>query len=155
MSTRDTPHLAAIYVCSEPATPMLSLTQVDAVAGRGLRGDRYYEGTGTFSHLEGSGRALTLIESEVLDALEREHGIQLSPAETRRNLLTVGVRLNELVGQEFRVGEVRLKGMRLAEPCAHLEQLTQPGVLKALVGLGGLRAEILNSRRLRVGDIIE
>jgi MOSC domain-containing protein YiiM len=78
----------------------------------------------------------------------------LDPVETRRNLLTSGVALNDLVGKEFQIGAVRLKGVRLAEPCNHLERLTQPGVLKGLVHRAGLRADILDEGVLRVGDAI-
>ncbi len=90
----------------------------------------------------------------MLNLLEREHGIRLEPTETRRNLLTAGVPLNDLVGQVFQVGAVRMRGVRLAEPCSHLERLTQSGVLKGLVHRAGLRADILDEGVLRVGDTI-
>ena len=97
---------------------------------------------------------MTLVASEVLSLLEREHGIRLDPAETRRNLLTSGVTLNDLVGKVFQVGAIRMRGVRLAEPCDHLERLTQSGVLKGLVHRAGLRADILDEGVLRVGDEI-
>jgi len=97
---------------------------------------------------------VTLVATEMLSLLEREHGIRLDPADTRRNLLTSGVTLNDLVGKIFQVGGVRMRGVRLAEPCDHLERLTRPGVLKGLVHRAGLRADILDEGVLRVGDDI-
>ena len=122
--------------------------------GKGLEGDRYFRGEGSFSKNPGGGREVTLVASEMLSLLEREHGIRLDPAETRRNLLTSGVTLNDLVGKIFQVGGVRMRGVRLAEPCDHLERLTRPGVLKGLVHRAGLRADILDEGVLRVGDEI-
>ena len=133
---------------------MESVPEVRAVPGKGLEGDRYFRGEGSFSKIPGGGREVTLVASEVLSLLEREHGIRLDPAETRRNLITSGVTLNDLVGKVFQVGGVRMRGVRLAEPCDHLERLTQPGVLKGLVHRAGLRADILDEGVLRVGDEI-
>ena len=115
-----------------------SVERVRALAGRGLEGDRYAAGIGTFSERPGK-RDVTLIESETLEAYTRESGQKLSAAEARRNLLTQGVRLNDLVGCEFQVGTVRLRGLRLSEPCTHLMRLTHPGTLRGLVHRGGLR----------------
>ena len=97
---------------------------------------------------------MTLIASEMLDLYARERGTLLEPADARRNLVTRGVSLNDLVGKIFRVGDVRLKGVRLAEPCKHLERLTHRGVAKGLVHRGGLRADVLDEGVLRVGDDI-
>ena len=133
---------------------MESVPEVRAVPGKGLEGDRYFRGEGSFSKNPGGGREVTLVASEVLSLLEREHGIRLDPAETRRNLITSGVTLNDLVGKVFQVGGIRMRGVRLAEPCDHLERLTQPGVLKGLVHRAGLRADILDEGVLRVGDEI-
>jgi MOSC domain-containing protein YiiM len=124
---------------------------VRAVPGRGLEGDRYFAGIGTFSSAPSvGGRDVTLIEIESVDAL----GMTLSAADTRRNVVTSGVPLNHLVNREFRVGTVLMRGTRLCEPCAHLEQLTQPGVLKELIHRGGLRAQILSEGVIRAGDTV-
>ena len=146
--------LIAIQIARQAEGPLESVPEVRAVPGKGLEGDRYFRGEGSFSKNPGGGRQVTLVASEVLDLLEREHGIMLDPIETRRNLLTSGVALNELVGRTFQVGAVRMLGVRLAEPCEHLERLTQPGVLKGLVHRAGLRADILDEGVLRVGDAI-
>lgn len=121
---------------------------VEALAGRGLRGDCNLAPHPT----ERDGRDLTLIEAEALAALAAETGIELSHEQTRRNVLTSGVRLNDLVGRRFRIGAAECVGVMLNEPCAHLEQLTEPGVLKGLVHRGGLRANILSNGRIEVGD---
>jgi MOSC domain-containing protein YiiM len=95
-----------------------------------------------------------LIELESLEAVAREEGLQLAAGDSRRNIVTQGVPLNHLVGREFRVGQVTLRGVRLCEPCQHLAGLTQARVLPALIHRGGLRAEIINEGDIRVGDII-
>lgn len=122
-----------------------------AVPGRGIEGDRYFQSEGD---PEPDGEDLTLVATEALEALEREHGIALTAAETRRNIATRGVDLNALVGRRFRVGELECEGVELCEPCNHLEGLTMPGVLKGLVHRGGLRAAILRPGEIAVGDAI-
>jgi MOSC domain-containing protein YiiM len=146
--------LVAIQIAREASGRLESLGEVRAVPGKGLEGDRYFAGQGSFSKTPGTGREVTLIARETLGLLEREHGIHLSLSDTRRNLVTEGVSLNDLVGKVFQVGSVRMKGVRLAEPCDHLERLTKPGVLKGLVHRAGLRAELLDEGVLRVGDPI-
>jgi MOSC domain-containing protein YiiM len=146
--------LLSIYIAGEAAGPMTSLPSVRVVPGRGLETDRYARGEGTFSKVAGGGREVTLIASEMIELYARDNGRTLDPGETRRNLVTRGVSLNDLVGKIFRVGDVRLKGVRLAEPCEHLERLTHAGVKKGLVHRGGLRADVLDAGVLRVGDDI-
>ncbi|MHB1838072.1 MAG: MOSC domain-containing protein [Solirubrobacteraceae bacterium] len=144
----------AIFVAPTAEAPMRALDQAQAIAGHGLEGDRYADGRGTFSVPGGRGNELTLIAAEVLDALALPDGRPLSGAQTRRNLLTRGVDLNALVGRRFRIGELELIGRRRCEPCAHLQRLTRPGVLRALVHRGGLRADLLSSGTLQVGDAV-
>jgi MOSC domain-containing protein YiiM len=126
---------------------------VELRAGRGIVGDRYFDGTGTFSASEKHGQQLTLIEAEVLDAL-RDDDLHLSPVDVRRNIVTRGIDLNALVGQEFQVGTARCIGRRLCEPCSHLQRLTGAALLRAMVHRGGLRADILQSGSVEVGDAI-
>lgn len=147
--------MAAIHVAPAKGEPMVSVPEVLAVEGRGIEGDRYFLGTGQYSAKPGPHRQITLIEAEALEALRGELGIELSPAESRRNLLTEGVPLNHLVGREFRAGGTRLLGIKLCEPCAYLEGRTKNGVLSGLVHRGGLRAQILSTGRIRVGDPVE
>ncbi|MBI5836700.1 MAG: MOSC domain-containing protein [Candidatus Eisenbacteria bacterium] len=129
--------------------------EVTAVPGRGLEGDRYHAGVGTYSRKMEPAREVTLVETEALDALEREYGYRLAPGASRRNIETRGVPLNHLVGREFRVGAARLRGIRLCEPCSHLAALTDARAHKGLVHRGGLRAQVLEGGAIRVGDALE
>lgn len=146
-------HLIGIHVCAHAGERLQSLSQVRVIPGRGLAGDRYSASIGTFSDRPGK-RDVTLIESEVLENYRLETGNELTAPESRRNLLTRGVRLNALVGHEFQVGRVRMRGLRLSEPCTHLMRLTHPETLRGLVHRGGLIAEILSEGELAVGDRI-
>ena len=134
---------------------MASLAGVRAIAGRGLEGDRYFEGGGTFSP---SPRKpdfeLTLIEWEKVDAFARESGLPFTTAHARRNLVTEGVDLNALAGREFRIGGALIRGIRLCEPCNYLAKTSFPETLRGLVHKGGLRAQIVESGTIRVGDSI-
>ena len=128
----------------------------ETITNRGLLGDRYYHKTGTYSDVEpkSPGRELTLIELEVLEQLELDYGITLSGAEARRNIVTQGIFLNDLVGKRFQIGAVVCEGIRLCHPCKLLEKLTGKQVLRPLVDRGGLRADILTNGTIRVGDSI-
>lgn len=137
--------LVGIYIAEAEGAPMLSREEVRAVAGRGLEGDRYFGQ---------DKKQVTLIEREALEALARDYKLELPLHGSRRNLLTEGVPLNHLVGREFTVGTVRMRGLKLAEPCAYLEKLSGLPVMKGLVHRGGLRAEILTEGVLRIGDAI-
>ncbi len=144
--------VVAIYITPRGGAPMVEVSTVRAVPGKGLEGDRYADGLGTYSAQPGTGREVTLIEVETIESLAREYDVEMGPAETRRNLVTLGLPLNHLVGREFRVGDVTLRGTRLCEPCNHLETLTRPGVRRGLIHRGGLRAEIINGGVIRAGD---
>jgi MOSC domain-containing protein YiiM len=126
-----------------------------AVPGRGLEGDRYFARSGTYSAKEGADREITLIESEALEALQRDYGIALEAKETRRNVATRGVPLNHLVGRQFRVGDVTLLGLRLCEPCGYMEEFSGKPVRAGLVHRAGLRAQVLTEGWIRVGDAVE
>lgn len=146
----------AVFTAPAEGAPMVAHEAVEALAGKGLAGDRYAIEAGTYSgrRLEDAQRAITLFEQETLDHLAAEHGIVLAPHETRRNLLVEGVRVNDLVGVTFTVGAVTLHGVDLAHPCSYLQELTQPGVLRALQDRGGLRCEILTDGTIAVGDAV-
>ena len=144
--------VVSIHIAPAAGAPMQSVARVNARAGQGLEGDRYYSGAGTFSAQPGTGREVTLIELEAIEALERDYQIAVDAGLARRNLVMRGVALNHLVDREFKVGEVRLRGTRLCEPCSHLEKLTRKGTLRGLVHRGGLRAEIIAGGVIRAGD---
>jgi len=125
--------------------------QVEIVAGQGPRGDRKFAP----KPMRRKGKDLTLIEAEALEGLRTHTGIELSHEESRRNVLTRGIRLNDLVGRRFRVGEVECEGVVLNEPCTHLESITYPGVQDGLENRGGLRANVLQGGTISVGDEVE
>ncbi len=114
-------HVVSLHIAKQAAANMQSVAAVTAIAGRGLEGDRYCNRTGTYSTDPGSGREVTLIESEAIEALAREYDVQLPPSLARRNVVTRDLALNHLVGETFAVGAVVLRGMRLCEPCLHLD----------------------------------
>jgi MOSC domain-containing protein YiiM len=146
--------VVSIHIAANAGTPMASPHSAEAVAGRGLDGDRYFAGNGYWSTHPGRGREVTLIEMEAITALREEKQLVIAPEAARRNIVTRGVPLNHLVGREFQVGGVRLFGVRLCEPCDYLEGLTTKGVLTGLLHRGGLRAEIVSGGTIRVGDVI-
>jgi MOSC domain-containing protein YiiM len=125
--------------------------RVRAIPGRGLDGDRhFYDAPGTQTERD---RELTLIAVEALDALGAEHGIELAAADSRRNLATRGIDLNQLEGRRFRVGDVECEGIELCEPCRRLERLTRrQGLIRGLLHRGGLRSAILTEGEIAVGD---
>lgn len=143
-----------ISLAAEAEGPMTVAPSAEAVAGRGLRGDRYERGAGTFSDPGGRGYDLTLVEAEALERLAAD-GVELAPADARRNLVVRGINLDGLIGKLFRVGAVECFGQRRCEPCAHLERLTRPGVLRGLAHRGGLRADVLSGGEIRAGDRVE
>jgi MOSC domain-containing protein YiiM len=122
--------------------------RLELVAGQGPRGDRKFAPKA----MGRKGKDLTLIEAEALEALREETGIDLTHQESRRNVLTRGIRLNDLVGRRFIVGEVECEGVVLNEPCSHLEGLTYAGVQDGLMNRGGLRANVLRGGTIAVGD---
>ena len=142
-----------IYLAAEHEAPTEPVERVRVAPGRGPAGDRYYR-TGEPNE-PGVGRDLTLIEAEAIEGLASENGIELDLGEARRNVVTRGIGLNDLVGKPFRLGAVRCVGIELNEPCRHLESLTKPGVLRGLVGRGGLRADVVSGGEIAVGDPVE
>jgi MOSC domain-containing protein YiiM len=149
------PSVEQILIATSPTIPMASRSEVRAVPGKGLEGDRYFVGAGTFSpNPQKPDFEITLIEKEKVEAFARDSGLPFTAADARRNIVTQGVDLNALVGKEFSVGPVRLRGIRLCEPCSHLAKASFPETLKGLAHKGGLRAQILSEGSIRRGDSI-
>ncbi len=145
----------SIYTAPRAKAPMRALESVTAVAGKGLEGDRYFNGEGTFSDtVESPSYEVTLIEAEMVEALNARSEVVLAPHDFRRNLLTKGVNLNTLVGKTFRVGDVTLRGTRLCNPCHHLATIVHKDVLQ-MVHQAGLRAGIVSGGTIHVGDPIQ
>jgi MOSC domain-containing protein YiiM len=147
-------HVEHIHIAPEESAPVRPVTEIEAVMGVGLIGDRYANHTGHWTDSD-VGREVTLVEAESLEMLARDHGIELAPGGTRRNITTRGVALNELVGQEFRVGDVLMRGVKLCEPCEHLMSLVGKPILRPLTHRAGLRAQLLNSGIIHTGDRVE
>ena len=144
----------SIHIAAAAGAPMQALESARAIAGQGLEGDRYFTKVGTYSNTPGAARDVTLIESEAMEQVNAKLGTRFAPSDMRRNIVTRGVALNHLVGQDFRVGEVQLRGERLCQPCSYLETLTQVGIKAAMQHRAGLRAEILIGGTIRAGDEI-
>ena len=147
--------VVALFIAPEAGAPMQAVEAARAVPGRGLEGDRYFEARGSFSRWPGPHRDVTLIAEEALAEMAREAGVTLAPEASRRNVLVRGVPLNDLIKQTFAVGEVRMEGLRLCQPCKYLARISGvPSVLPGLIKRGGLRARILDEGVIHVGDTI-
>jgi MOSC domain-containing protein YiiM len=146
--------IEAIHLAEAAAGPMRAVARARAIAGVGLEGDRYATGTGTYSPDPRTDRHLTLIEAEEIESLAERDGILLEPGETRRNVTTRGIRLNDLVGRRFRVGGIECQATRLCEPCQGLTDHIGKPVLKPLAHRAGLRALILTNGEIALGDEI-
>jgi MOSC domain-containing protein YiiM len=152
--------LLHIHVAPAASYEMEELLEAECVPGRGIVGDRYFLGRGTYSP-KPDVREVTLIEQEALDALSRndpplqDGPLTIEPHEHRRNLTVVGVPLNHLVGRRFRVGEVVLRGGRLNFPCKYLGELLGKPVFLPLYNRSGLNCGIERGGKIRQGDPIE
>jgi hypothetical protein len=146
-----------VHVAGEAGGHPEARDAAEAVAGKGLRGDRYFDDAGTFSDSDREVRRdVTLIEAEALDAVESDYDITLEPGIHRRNVTVRGVPLNHLVDRRFRVGDAVLEGVELCEPCSYLERkLAAEGVREALVHRGGLRCAVIESGEVAVGAAVE
>jgi len=140
-----------IFVASKRGAPMSAQQSVDALAETGLTGDRYFEAKNRRS----LDYQVTFIELENIEAFTQATGLPLTPDMPRRNIITSGIRLNELCGKRFMVGRARFEGLELCEPCSLFAKRTHREVLRFFVGKGGLRARIVSGGEIRVGDAIE
>jgi MOSC domain-containing protein YiiM len=152
-----TSKIVAIFATAESGGTLFAVPTASLETGKGLVGDRYYRGSGTFSEKLKSSQdwEITLIESEEIERFNSLENTAFSPGEFRRNVVTSGVRLNDLVGCRFSVGATVLEGIRLCEPCAYLAKFIGPTSLKTMAHRAGLRARILSGGLVRPGDHIE
>ena len=147
--------IKAIFTASENLGGQRQVPEIDLVAGKGIKGDR------NFDRSQWPGQNITFIELEEINAFNQRFSQQISLSDTRRNVITEGVRLNDLVGQIFRIGDVSFKGVELCEPCSTLGALLQndsvskKAVVKAFTHKAGLRADILSDGQISVGMQIE
>lgn len=145
--------VAAIFIAPNSADEMISLARVRAFADRGLEGDRFFRDS--WSAVNRSDKAVSLIEEEVLQLAAMEIGVDSIGQLSRRNIVTRGVPLIDLLGREFTVGAVRMRGIRLFEPCGHLVQVSKlPGIFKALEHRSGLKAAVVSDGEIRIGDAV-
>ena len=145
--------VVSIYITPNPSGAMMSVPLVRAFADRGLEGDRFFRES--WSAAKRPDKAVSLIEEEVLQLAAQELGADSIADKTRRNIVTRGVPLIDLLRREFTIGAVRMRGIRLFEPCGHLEKISNlPGIFKALEHRSGLKAAILSDGLIRVGDSI-
>jgi MOSC domain-containing protein YiiM len=142
-----------IFVADYSGNPMQELANVEAIMGCGLRGDRYVIQTGFWSGVDEC--QVTLIEGEILANIAEDTGLPILAGEHRRNIVTRGIRLQQLLGKRFAVGEALFEFERSRPPCAHIQVLTPPGTAKALFGQrGGIGARVLKSGWICAGDPI-
>ena len=147
----DKATVVGIFTAPEERAPVQAHSEVHAVPGRGLEGDRYYKAAGDPAERDPA-KEVTVISSEGLERARDEHGLQLDPGEHRRNIVTRGIEVTDLIGKEFSIGEVRLRALEDNPPCRYLEEVTGKKLLKPLIRDGGIRAQILNEGTIRLGD---
>ena len=143
-----------MYVTAKGSAQMERVEEVHTIEGCGIEGDRYCEGTGFWTRF-GDVCQVTLIEGEDLDYIEDELGIQVKNGEHRRNIITRGIRLDETRKKRFRIGEAILEYDRPRPPCRHVQDLSEPGMTRALKGRGGICARVVTGGLIRAGDAIE
>ncbi|MDG2502650.1 MAG: hypothetical protein P8M77_09700 [Porticoccaceae bacterium] len=148
--------ITGIYIAPKKGANMSGHQQVSVRAGKGIEGDRFFSNTGkNRSNYKGQPDwEITLIESEVITAFNQDTGNKFHDSDFRRNLVTEGIRLNDLVGKTFQIKGVTFYGVQLCEPCAGLQKRLAVKILPALVGKGGLRAQIRGNGLVAVGDSI-
>jgi MOSC domain-containing protein YiiM len=143
-----------IYIAQNRGDQTVNVDRIHVVPGLGIEGDRYFKKSTDKEGQSKTGREITLIELEAIESIRLIDGIQITPEETRRNIITNGIPLNELVGHIFFIGSIKLRGVRLCEPCQYLANKTDPRILNAMVHRGGLRADILTEGYIQTNDMI-
>jgi MOSC domain-containing protein YiiM len=143
-----------IYIARKKGEPTIFVEHAHAVPGMGIEGDRYFGQQDSTTRHAKPGREITLIEMESIESMSQEDGIQISPGQTRRNIITRGIALNKLVDHQFSIGSVQLHGVRLCEPCQYLASRTDLRVLTSMAHRGGLRAEIITEGIIHINDLI-
>jgi MOSC domain-containing protein YiiM len=150
----STGRVEVVLIGPQPQQPMQAVDSVNAIAGQGLEGDRYFRNDDTPPEEREPTEEVTLIEMEGIEAAGLDSGIDIRPEDMRRNIVTRGVSLDELIGKRFSVGAVELEGMEDNPPCAHLERVSKKKVLKPMIERGGIRARIVKTGEIRPGDPI-
>lgn len=151
--------IVSIHIAKDRGGELQPLDSAELLSGCGIKGDRHFAADG--SHADS---AVTLIESEQVELFNEYTGLSIAPHDTRRQIVTRGVALNDLVGVRFRVGDVELEGVELCEPCTYMAgrlkemfsvtSLSPPEIVRGLDHRAGIRARILNDGTIRVGDVV-
>ncbi len=150
---RERGKVVGIYTAHKRGEPTEWNELVHVIPGLGIEGDRYFQVSGISDPSPKTGRQITLIELEAIEDMCRD-GIQIAQDQTRRNIITQGISLNDLIGKVFTVGSVELLGIRLCEPCDYLASRTDPRVMQSMAHRGGLRADILTDGYIHINDLI-
>ena len=146
--------LTEIWLTPTAAAPMRRVPTARLLAGRGLEGDRYALGGGTWAQYPDLEKQLTLIDAADVAAVAAEVGVPLAPGDTRRNLVTTGIALPSLVGRWFAVGDALLFGAKRCPPCTHLERLTGVRLVRAMVHRGGINAGVFAAAEVTEGAVV-
>ena len=151
-----TGNVVGVFICGEPGGQMRALDEAEVVAGKGIVGDRYFFSDGKKSKAVEykPDREITLVEAEQIESFNDAYEMRLALSDTRRNVVTRGADLNSLVGVDFEIGDVRLRGHRLCEPCKYLADMVAKDILPGLVHKAGLRAQILEGGKIRPNDAV-
>ncbi len=146
----------SIFIAETANADLIELQKAELRENRGIVGDRYYNGTGTFSEMlaDKPFKDLTLIEMEEILQFNLRTGLDIDARKFRRNIITTDIRLNELVDKTFFIGDIKLRGIKLCEPCGHLAEVLTPEILPDMIGRSGLRAHILSTGTIYQGDVI-
>jgi MOSC domain-containing protein YiiM len=143
-----------IYIAEKRGVATVPVDHAHLIPGKGINGDRYFDYCNNPDIDKKTGREITLIESEAIETMWIIDGVQIQPDQTRRNIITSGISLNDLVDRIFYIGNIKLRGVRLCEPCQYLADRTDQRILNSMVHKGGLRAEIILEGIIHIGDII-
>jgi len=144
------PEVYKLGVSTHNNQPIKEVNFIDIIANQGVKGDRH------FNEFNDPYNQLSLIESENIDYYNFKYGLDIPYIDFRRNIITKGIKLNDLVGKKFEIGKVKLEGIDLCRPCRHLsEVLSQDNIIKEFLRRGGLRCQILNTSNIEVGDKIK
>jgi MOSC domain-containing protein YiiM len=146
--------VVGIYIAQNQGDLTVKVDRIHVVPGMGIEGDRYFKKRTELEGQSKTGREITLIKLEAIESILLIDGIQITPQETRRNIITKGIPLNDLVGHIFFIGTIKLRGVRLCEPCQYLANKTDPRILNVMVHRGGLRADLLTEGYIQTNDII-
>jgi MOSC domain-containing protein YiiM len=146
--------VVGIYIAKNQGDQTILVDHAHVVPGMGIEGDRYFKTSINPDAHPKPGREITLVEMEAIESMQEVDGVEITPGQTRRNIVTRGIVLNDLVGRLFHIGSIQLRGVRLCEPCQYLANQTDPRILRTMAHRGGLRADIITEGVIHINDSI-